>query len=332
MTQIFRAGIIGCGKIASDFADDPKMLGDIFTHAEAYTRCANTVLAAVCDSNPQQLERCGNRWNVSARYSDLKEMVRKESLDILSVSTPDSTHYQVIKDIFSVPNSIRGILCEKPLAATSQEAEEIIRIAEKYKVILAVMYMRRHAQNYQALKDFLRKGKLGEIQAIAGWYTKGVFHNGTHWLDALRYFAGEVEWVMAWNRLSDSQEDPTLDLVLGLRNRGIASLHALDSNAFTVFEMDIVGTRGRVRILDSGFEIEHSTVIESKRYSGYKELGSSPVAFGDRQNLMLHAVEDLVQAIKIGVGVKCSGQDGVAVLKIVEAALESAKSGKMVRI
>ena len=101
---------------------------------------------------------------------------------------------------------------------------------------------------------------------------------------------------------------------------------------FTVFEMDIMGTKGRVRILDSGFQMEFSKVVDSRRYSGYKELEIYPQNFGDRKNLMLHAIENIVQAIKFGTPVLCSGRDGVETLRISEAALKSAKTGMMVRM
>jgi predicted dehydrogenase len=328
----YRAGIIGCGKIASEFADDPRMEGDIFTHAEAYTHCPETDLVAICDSDPGQLTKCGQRWGVRARYTDLKELIGHEDLDIISVCTPDATHAEVIKDILSGSQSVKAILCEKPLATTVEAAQELIALSQQEAIILAVMYMRRHARNYQALKDFLLSGQLGSIQAISGWYTKGVRHNGTHWFDSVRHLAGEVIWVMAWDRLKDSQDDPTLDVVLGLENGSIASLRACDANYFSIFEMEILGSLGRVRLLDSGFQIETSKVTDSKRYTGYKELEITPVPFGNRKDLMAHAVEDLVEALRTGKPVACSGVDGLAAIRIADGAVQSARSSKVVHL
>jgi predicted dehydrogenase len=328
----YRAGIIGCGKIASEFADDPRMEGHIFTHAEAYTHCPETDLVAICDSDPGQLTKCGQRWGVRARYTDLKELISHEDLDIISVCTPDATHAEVIKDILSGSQSVKAILCEKPLATTVEAAQELIALSQQEAIILAVMYMRRHARNYQALKDFLLSGQLGSIQAISGWYTKGVRHNGTHWFDSVRHLAGEVIWVMAWDRLKDSQDDPTLDVVLGLENGSIASLRACDANYFSIFEMEILGSLGRVRLLDSGFQIETSKVTDSKRYTGYKELEITPVPFGNRKDLMAHAVEDLVEALRTGKPVACSGVDGLAAIRIADGAVQSARSSKVVHL
>ena len=332
MEDKYRAAIVGCGAIASDFADDPKMMGDVFTHAEAYSTCGDTYLTAICDVNPDKLRKCGERWGVNSRYTDIFEMVREASPEIISVSTPDSTHYQVIKDILSNPYHVKAILCEKPLATNVEEAEEIVNLAQEAGVILSVMYMRRHAKNYQALKEFISTKKIGEIQAISGWYTKGIFHNGTHWMDVLRWLSGEVLWVMAWDNLVDDPIDPTLDVILGMENGSITSLRACDSQAFTIFEMDIMGTKGRVRIVDSGFQMEHSEVLDSNRYSGYKELALTSLGFGDRKDLMLQAVQNVINALETDEPVKCSGQDGVKVLKIAQSAVESARIGKMVQL
>jgi predicted dehydrogenase len=327
-----RVGIIGCGKIASGFADDPKMQGDIFTHAEAYSVCKDTEIVAVCDSDPQKLAQCGERWSIQARYLDSIEMMDSERLDIVSVCTPDSTHHQVIKGILSAPSPVKAILSEKPLATTVEAAEEIVARAQKVDVVLAVVYMRRFADNYKALKEFLSANQLGEIQAVSGWYTKGVKHNGTHWFDSLRHLVGEVDWVMAWNRIDGPVLDPTLDVVMGLENGTIASLRACEASYFTLFEMEILGSLGRVRLLDSGYQIEYSKVGSSKRYTGYNELEIQPMEFGNRKDLMLHAVKDIVSALRTGGSVACSGEDGIKALKIAEATIESSRLGRVVHI
>ena len=328
----YRAGIVGCGKIASEFADDPNMKGDVFTHAEAYFRNPETNLAAICDSDPAKLEQCGNRWNVEARYTDLQDMIVSENLDIVSVFTPDDTHYSVIKEILTLPKTVKLILCEKPLATSVEEAEKLIAISRERNVVLSVVYMRRFAQNYRALRDFIHSGQLGEVQAISGWYTKGVVHNGTHWFDALRFLVGEVDWVMSWQRCGEKLNDPTLDVILGVENGVLASLRACDEKYFTIFDMDIQGTLGRIRLLDSGFQIEHSSVIDSERYSGYQELKTTQKTFGDRKNLMLHAVEDAVSSLRTGKPPACTAEDGLEVLLIAASALESAQKAKVIRV
>jgi len=330
--ESFRAGIIGCGKIASDFADDPKMKGDIFSHAEAYTAFHGTQLAAICDIDENQLNKCGQRWDVKVRYQNLSEMLEGESLDIISVCTPDDTHYSIIKDVLAAPKTPRAILSEKPLAVTVEQAQELIDLAQQRKVILAVVYLRRFASNMRAVSEFMNAGNLGQIQGVAGWYTKGIRHNGSHWIDLLRFLVGEVDWVQAWDRIQDDPDDPTLDVVLGLENGAIATLRAAEANLFTIFEMEILGSRGRLRLTDSGYVVEYSQATTSKRYTDYRELEDIPKDFGDRKDVMYHAVDDLVSAIQTGCPVACSGEDGLAAIQIASAAIKSAQQGKMISI
>jgi len=323
-----RAGIIGCGKIASDFADDPKMQGDIFSHAEAYTTFPGAELAAICDIDEDQLSKCGRRWGVEARYQDVRAMLAEAHLDMISVCTPDNTHYAILKEILTAPKALKAILCEKPLAATVEQSQELVALTRQRGIILAVVYLRRFASNMRALKDFIETGHLGKIQAVAGWYTKGIRHNGSHWIDLLRFLVGEVDWVQAWDRIQDDPDDPTLDLVLGLENGVIATLRAAEVKFFTIFEMEILGSLGRVRLTDSGYVVEYSRAAASKRYTGYRELENIPKNFGDRKDVMYHAVENLVSAIQTGSPVACTGEDGLAVIQIASAAIQSAQQGK----
>ena len=331
MTSL-RSGIIGCGKIGSEFADDPKMHGDIFTHAEAYFQHPNTELAALCDIDVIQLNKCGQRWGVKARYQNVGEMLENEHLDIVSVCTPDSTDYAVLKEVLSAAQALKAVLSEKPLSATVAQAQELIALAQQQEVILGVVYLRRFASNMRAVNDFIEAGHLGEIQAAAGWYTKGIRHNGSHWIDLLRFLVGEVEWVQAWNRLQDDPDDPTLDVVLGLENGGMATLRAVEAKFYTIFEMEILGSLGRMRLTDSGYVVEYSQAAASKRYTGYRELEDTPKDFGDRKDVMYHAVDNLVTAIQTGNPVACTGEDGLAAIQIASAAIQSAQQGKPITL
>jgi len=328
----YRAALIGCGKIGSEFADNPLMKGDVYTHAEAYMRCPDTELVAVCDSDLARLARCGERWNIAARHTSAVALIETERPDIVSVCTPDTTHYEVVRAILTRNHHVKAVLCEKPLATSPEQAQELIRLAGERGAVLAVDYTRRYANNLRALQMFLAAENLGTIQAVSGWYTKGTLHNGSHWFDLLRFLVGEVDWVMGINVLGEPGPDPTLDVNLGLKNGALATLRACDARRFTVFEMDIMGTLGRAQLLESCYRIELAFSAPSSHYSGY--FGLLPVFhdFGDHRNPLLHVVEDLVVALRKGTPPACSGEDGLAAVQISWAAHESAQIGRRVYI
>lgn len=324
---MYRAAVIGCGKIGSELSVDPLLKGDVFTHAEAYTRCGGTELAALCDSDPSKLAAAATLWGTNATYSSARDLMENEKLDVVSICTPTATHGEVLLSVLDSSNPPRAILCEKPLGMTLAESEMMATLAEKKNVVLATVYMRRYANNFRALKKFLDEGGIGKLQTVTGIYIKGTFHNGTHWFDMLRYLCGEVDLVSGLNNLGETREDPTLDVALRLKSGVFATLRAADHTAYTVFEMELFGTGGRVRIVDSGFEIEVYKPMPSERYAGYVELQRVPMDFGDRRNLMLHAVEDIVECLETGKAPLCTAADGVEAARIADAAMRSPLGG-----
>ena len=324
----YTAALVGCGKIGSDFADDPLMRGDVFAHAEAYHVCPDTRLIAIADTNGAAVQRCGDRWNVSARYSTAMEMLASNVVDIVSVATPTETHYDVLMQILAGRNRPRAILCEKPIASTIEQAEKVVAIAKEKGVLLVVMHMRRYANNMRNLRKFIRDGGIGEVRGVNGWCIKGTVHNGTHWFDLLRYLLDvEVDAVSGLNMLHEASEDPTLEVAMFLNNGMLAIMRAAEHANFTICEMDIMGTKGRAQIVDSSYRVDISKAVQSPRYTGYVELEPQSVDMGDRKDVMLHAVEDIVRCLKTGGKPESTGEDGVEALRIALAAHESAREG-----
>jgi predicted dehydrogenase len=194
------------------------------------------------------------------------------------------------------------------------------------------MHMRRYANNMRKLREFLRGGGIGELRNVSGWLTKGTVHNGTHWFDLLRYLVGEVMWVHGINTLCEPGDDPTLDVAMQLENGMLATMRSAEHANFTICEMDIMGTKGRVQIVDSSYQVHVWQAVPSPRYTGYVELSRSSVDMGDRKNVMLHAVEDIVHCLDTGDTPQSTGEDGVAALRIALAAHESSGHGQVVEV
>jgi len=323
--MMFRAAVIGCGKIGSEFADDPRGQG-VRSHAEAYRACPSTRLIALCDTDTEKLERCGRRWDVRAVYVEPLQLLTEMQPEIVSVCTPDDTHYELIRQCVSSPH-VRAVLAEKPLALTLAHAEELDRLARERGILLAVNYSRRYARSFERLRDFLRTGGIGRIQALGGYYSKGTLHNGTHWFDLARHLVGEVAGVWGVDAMKEGGRDPTLDAFLEFEGGIGGCLQGCAASAFDIFEMDILGTTGRVRVVESGARFEKYTVSENPRYTGYRALCRVEDLVQGPQNELLHAVENLVGCLTRGESPRCSSRDGVAALEIALAVRESARSG-----
>jgi predicted dehydrogenase len=326
----FRAAVIGCGKIGSGFADDPLLAGDVYTHCEAYVRSEATELVAVCDRDAEAAQSCAARWN-AAGFMEAGAMLATTQPQIVSICTPDETHFELSRLALEAP-SVRAILCEKPLAMNLADGLEVVGIARERHKVIAVAYARRYAANIRAVRRLLHEGSLGTLRAVNGWYGKGLAHNGSHWFDLLRMLAGPVDWVEAVDRLGEEGSDPSLDVTLGLASGAVATLRATSSSNYTIFEMDLLTEGGRISILNAGHVAKVYRASPSERYSGYTELTAETHNFGDMRNLMLHAVDDLANALATGGSPLCSGEDGLAALRIAMTARSAAASAQRLAV
>ncbi len=329
--MVYRAALIGCGKIGSEFADDPRIT-DIYTHAGAYTACPDTNLVAVCDADGDKVKKCGMRWGVSRIFQDFQTMIEETQPEIISICTPDSTHKFVICEVME-HRCIRAIFAEKPLALSLEDATEILELAQARNVTLAVNYFRRYASNIQCLKrDITEEKCIGEIQTVSCHYTKGILHNGTHLLDLARYLIGDIISVQGFhNQRSDSQ-DPSLDAYLHFGNGASGFIHGCDEKMFDICEMDIIGSEGRIRILDSGHTIERYEICDDPHYSGYMGLSLTEKDTRGMTDTLLRGVEDLVFCLNHKKVPLCSGFDGYTALNLGLSIRMSARTGKIIAI
>ena len=95
MKKIYKSAIVGCGNIAGNYDKIvPKKVS--FTHAGAYKIIKRIKLVAICDNNFKNLSNFSKKWKVSNKYTDYKEMIKNEKIDILSICSPTNTHYSIL--------------------------------------------------------------------------------------------------------------------------------------------------------------------------------------------------------------------------------------------
>ena len=318
--KTYRAAVIGCGLIGSRAAADSGRIG-IYSHAGAYAACERTNLCALADSDTGALTEAGERWQVQARYSDIDVLLAETQPEIVSICTPDATHAALLARVLAC-DSVRAVLVEKPLALSVAEARETLDLARGKPVL--VNYSRRFTSNHRALKQHVEAGALGRIVAVQGIYTKGLFHNGTHWLDLARWLVGEIAQVQAFDALRERGPDPTLDLRLDFLGGATGVLTGLSHREYTVFEMDLLGTAGRARLTESGWSILVSRPEASRHNSGYTVLGPPEVLVGGMRDATFNALQNLIAHLDDpAVPLACTGADGLQVLEIAETARRS---------
>jgi predicted dehydrogenase len=328
--MVYRAALIGCGNIGSDFDGYPGVT-PTYSHAGAYTACEQTELVAVCDIDSVKVRGCAEKWNTKG-YLDVQLMLDDARPNIVSICSPDPTHYDMLRTVLDF-HSVRAVLSEKPLTLDVAQAHEIVEQARRRDVRLAVNYTRRYSRRYLELREFVSLGKIGKIHTVSGYYTKGIIHNGTHWIDLARFVLGDIVGVLGFGSQGDGGLDPTLDALFTFSSGAKGYLLGCSwADEISFFEMDLLGDLGRVLITDSGQSISFYELAKSPHYAGYKIFRKTREVDGELPYAMLNAVKDLVLSLDRGGEPRCSGRDGVAALKIACAVRDSARSGSPIRV
>ena len=118
-------------------------------------------LVAICRRNVERLKMAKNALGVGAAYTDFREMLGKETLDAVVVSTSNNMHAE---PTIAALNQGLHVLVEKPLALKSEDAYAMVEAARLSKRILTVGYNCRFTPSWRAAKEALTDGNIGVIR------------------------------------------------------------------------------------------------------------------------------------------------------------------------
>jgi predicted dehydrogenase len=267
--KTYRCAIIGLTSIASAPVV-PSLSGGRhalpYSHASALAMLPNARVVAVCDLVPALAAsfqaQWGTTWPEIQTYSDYREMLAREEIDILSVCTPDDRHADIV--IAAAERGIPAILCEKPLATTLRDADRMIAVIERHGTVVAVEHTRRWDPFFHRAKEIIDAGMIGEIRTIVGTLhgeRAMIFRNGTHIVDLICYYAGAAPTAV-FARLEEGFEnfaeyrgdgghapesEPGASAYIEFAN-GVRAFYNGTKGTYTNAEWDIVGSTGRIRI------------------------------------------------------------------------------------
>ena len=342
-SKTYRVGIIGGRDIAVGAPQEPPthplQKEIIISHAASLALMPSVEIAGFCDHHPELLEGIeetwGSRWPSANTYTDYKEMLAKEDLDILTVATPDTTHAAMTID--GAGAGVKGIFCEKPMATSLEDADRMIEACEANGVVLSVNHTRRWSPLYHRVRDEIRAGtigQLGTIVATLGGPRAMLFHNGTHIFDAIRFFT-ESEPTKVFARLEEGYEgwdryrgdggkkddsEPGASGFILFEN-GVRALYGGTTSTFEMFSLQLSGPEGEIYITDD---------------SAHLTTGNRPLGEGQSQPLLpteyqvqglTAAYEELIDNIEDGGTGMSSGREARKALQIIFAFLNSQQEG-----
>ncbi len=165
----YRVGIIGTGENARD-------------HGRACRHVEQAELVAICDISTEALQRFGDEFDVSRRYTRPQEMLNKEDLDIVIVSTWGVYHAEVCNTVANTGKA-RAILIEKPISVSAAECEEMIAVAREHGILLAEGFKWRHDPQHLRTKELIDSGRIGKPMSIHSVFSSPLirFASSANW-------------------------------------------------------------------------------------------------------------------------------------------------------
>jgi len=328
-----RACVIGMGPI-----------GNI--HAEIYKTDPLAELAAVCDIDVTRARLAGKRWGVPW-YSSAPEMLAAEKPLVCSVATGgfeySSDHHE------PTLQALRAgchVLCEKPISNEIPQAEEMVRVAAELDRCLAVDFNHRFTPAARMAKTWQNEGRLGDLLFVnvALWIGRPedvdspYYHLkalNPHSIDFIRHYCGDIAEVQCFamkapGRWMYSTASFNFRLVNGMVGHLTSSYDI--ARGHPMERIEVAGTKGRFVVEDMW--------REATLYSAgdpVKQVFANPVFGGyrDFNDTFRERIHTFVKQIAEGTPpaeIDGSGADGLAAQKVIQAAIESLQSGKIVQI
>jgi predicted dehydrogenase len=313
-------------------------------------------LTAICTSQKQLVSE---KYPAISIYSSIDELIKHSEVDLVIITTPNALHYNHTK--LCLENDVH-VIVEKPMTATSVEAEELVKLAEANKLILSVFHNRRWDGDFLTVKKLLSNNALGEIRLFESNFDRfrpivsdkwkehpgpatGVwFDLGAHLVDQIICLFGlPVSLTARCLALRDDSKTtdyfhvqlhyPELEVIL-------------HSSPYTVVQNSRFNIQGSKRCLvKHGLDIQEEQLkngmLPSQKmfgedkpeyhatlYSNTSENGTTSENIVTEHGDYKQFYCGIAHAINHGEKVPVSGDDGVNVIKILELAVQSSKSGQ----
>ncbi|AST90171.1 Gfo/Idh/MocA family protein [Sutcliffiella cohnii] len=337
-----KIGVIGCGSIAKH------------RHLPEYANNKNVEIVAVCDIVEERAQETADKYNATA-YTSYEELLANEDVEAVSVCTPNYLHAPVS---IAALKAGKHVLCEKPMATSKEEAEEMIAAAKASNKKLMIAHNQRFVPSHQKARQLVASGELGKIYSFRtafghggpeGWSVDGAnswfFKKeqafigamgdlGVHKTDLLRYILGEefveVGAFVETSAKENADVDDTAVCVLKTESGIIGTLAASwsyvskEDNATIIYAENAI-----VRLEDDPV---NSVIVQYKNGEVVKyELGGIQTNESGGQTSS-QVVDQFITSIVNDVEPPVSGEEGMKSLQVVLAALASNETKQITRI
>ncbi|MBK7228313.1 MAG: Gfo/Idh/MocA family oxidoreductase [Ignavibacteriales bacterium] len=309
-------GIAGCGRFAEN------------SLLPAVRLMRRSSVTALYSRDLNRAKSLADKFGVQNTFDSYEEFL-KSDIDAVFVASSNVHHYeQVIK----AAKAGKNILCEKPLAITSQQAEEMVKVCKENNVLLAVNYVHRFHPLVLKAKELIVDQRLGKLVSINVHFNidfppdnnfrfkkdlsgGGALRDiGTHMIDLLRYFGGEIESIdgVVENLIYQSEVD---DFALGtvkFSKSGYGTFNVSYNNKKAFNRIEILCHKGAIAI---------DNLIGKKLLAPKLTIlleDETRKSFRKRGNKMVYVIKSVQNSFLKNETPHTSGEDGLINLKLME--------------
>lgn len=328
-----RIALIGSGYI-SDY------------HARGLMTVPNTEIGAVVSKNLDNAKKFAEKYKIEKAYSSIAEVVVDGNIDAVVISTPNVFHAPYAIQFLE---SGKDVFIEKPMAMNAKEGTLLQKVAARTGHLVMVGHMWRFDADTQYIKENIDSGKLGKIIKTksygihenwgpAGWFTQkelagsgALGDMGVHAIDTTRYLLGDPKPLKVYARIATHFGDYDVDdsgIIIITWDNGTESI--IESGWWQP-HMDgpeassgIYGTKGYGSLFPTFLKLkkgEGSEIITPKLPE--REDHCAQIIYTKQMEYFVNCIQTRTTPIP-------GLLEGQAVMQIVDAAYESARTGKVV--
>jgi UDP-N-acetylglucosamine 3-dehydrogenase len=339
-------GIIGCGSIA------------IYRHAPEYFGRKDCKIVGFYDPLTERAKKLADKYGGKI-FKSLDELLANKEIQAVSVCTPNKYHAPITIQALKAG---KHVLCEKPMATSAEEAKAMIDTSRETGQFLMIGHNQRLAPAHVRAKQILKSGELGKVLTFKTtfghggpeswsqdkgrhtWFFKreeafiGAMGDlGVHKADLIRWLIGDEfkeakAYVTTLDKMNDKDQPIDVDDNAVCLLKSKKGIYGVLTASWTYYGAEdnstvLYCTNGVMKIYDNPeFPIE---VTKKNREKVFYKIGG--IQTNEEQSAS-GVIDMFIDAINSGRQPEISGEEGFAALRIVLACLESANTGKTVKI
>jgi predicted dehydrogenase len=165
-------------------------------HAEAFSANPRFELVGLCDIDKERMNDAGKKFGVAYTNTDAGEMLNVTKPDVFCFCTLPTIRLELIRA--GVEAGVQLIAYEKPVAFSTNEALEMMKLLREGGVKSVVSHQHRYGEHYQKVKEIIASGAIGRVHTVYGHALGWMMHMMSHMVEYMRWYndEAEAEWVV----------------------------------------------------------------------------------------------------------------------------------------